>query len=292
MRTTKPIAEQPGTRCVTTLLLATLAVSACATAGRPAERTISSAAATDASRTFQREYDQQLRDDPVSCLTTIAAHYLPPGSVASISVNSTTTLDFEATDEALIVRHGPEQHRIEAHAVLPLDDRHTLSISRQELDWRVLVHDHDTSRRASFSGVRWFPVDDRLIVEARWAPTSPREPMLLQTSRGVSKTLYVAGTASFTLDGASASLLVFAYSADPQPGEPLLIPFRDATSGEQSYAAGRYLEPEAPTGTTLTLDFNRATNPLCAYSEHYNCPMPPRFNVLPFAIEAGAAQPH
>ena len=116
--------------------------------------------------------------------------------------------------------------------------------------------------------------------------------MLLQTSRGVSKTLYVAGTASFALDGMSASLLVFAYSAEPQPGEPMLIPFRDATSGQQSYAAGRYLEPEAPTGPTLTLDFNRATNPLCAYSEHYNCPMPPRFNVLPFAIEAGAAQPH
>lgn len=285
--TNKLIAAQLGTRCVIALLVATLGACAAAQSTRAAPSSVN----IEASHEFQRQYDQQLRDDPTSFLTAVAAHYLAPGSATSIIIGPAITLDLQATDEALIVRRGPEQQRFEDSAVLPLDERHTLSISRQELDWRVLVHDRDTPRRASFSGVTWFPVDGRRIVAARYASKSPREPMLLQTSRGVSKTLYVAGEATFELDGAAATLLVFAYSAQPQPGEPLLIPFRDATSGEQTYAAGRYLELEAPTADALVLDFNRATNPLCAYSEHYNCPMPPRFNVLPFAIEAGAAQP-
>jgi uncharacterized protein len=84
---------------------------------------------------------------------------------------------------------------------------------------------------------------------------------------------------------------VFGYAPEPAPDEPLLVPFRDETSSHESYTAGRYLEPTLPVAGQLLLDFNRATNPLCAYSEHYNCPVPPRFNTLPVAIRAGAMTP-
>lgn len=272
-------------------LLLALVVGACTSGSTVAPEP--SVAAVDASREFQRSYDQRLRDDPTSFLTVIAAYYLAPGSRPA---RRTTTVDaelaFEATADALLVGHGEAQHRLIDGAKLELDDRHTLSVSRQELDWRVLVHDRQAPLRTRFPGVAWFPVDARFIVEARWRPSSPREPMLLQTSRGVSKTLYVAGEAELELDGVTMTLLVFGYAAEPTPAESMLIPFRDASSGEQTYAAGRYLEIEAPPGATLMLDFNRATNPLCAYSEHYNCPMPPRFNVLPIAITAGAQTPH
>ena len=245
-----------------------LAVSACATGSTAAPDL---PAAIAASREFQRGYDQQLRDDPASFLTTVAAYYLAPGDAIAAPVTSEIELTLGA------VEHG---------------QRHTLSISRQELDWRVLVHDQQAPLRAEFPGVAWFPVDARFIVTARYRPSSPREPMLLQTSRGVSKTLYVAGEAEFAIAGVTATLLVFGYAPEPGPGETMLIPFRDASSGRSSYAAGRYLEIDAPTGAELLLDFNRATNPLCAYSEHYNCPMPPQFNLLPVAIEAGARSPH
>jgi uncharacterized protein (DUF1684 family) len=209
-----------------------------------------------------------------------------------VSVSNEIELSLEATAEVLTVVHDGERHRFEERGTLAIDPRYTIVISRQEHDFRVLVHDSDAPPRSSFAGVSWFPVDATAIVTADYRAKSPREPMLLQTSRGERKTLYVAGEADFEFEGTTASLLVFAYAPEPQDGEPLLIPFRDATSGADTYAAGRYLEPEAPTGTTLLLDFNRATNPLCAYSEHYNCPMPPRFNVLPFPIEAGARTPH
>lgn len=271
------------------LLLSLLLASGCPTGSTSAPQ--ATASATQASHEFQRGYDQQLRDDPTSFLTTVAAHYLAPGETMTATITPELELTFAATADALTIEHGTAQHRFDDSGSFELDERHTLSISRQEHDWRVLVHDRQAPRRAAFAGVDWFPVDARWIVTARYQPRSPREPMLLQTSRGVSKTLYVAGETQFELQGMSASLLIFGYSAAPQPGEGMLIPFRDATSGVQTYPAGRYLELEAPTGESLVLDFNRATNPLCAYSEHYNCPMPPRFNLLAMVIEAGARRP-
>ena len=73
----------------------------------------------------------------------------------------------------------------------------------------------------------------------------------------------------------------------------LSIFFRDATTGHDTYPVGRYLEPEPVQGDPdrWVLDFNRAYNPTCAFSVHYNCPIPPRENVLPIAVRAGEMDP-
>ena len=63
------------------------------------------------------------------------------------------------------------------------------------------------------------------------------------------------------------------------------------TTDDATYAVGRYLEAELGEGP-IALDFNRATNPWCAYSEHYNCPVPPRDNAVPVAVRAGEKRPH
>jgi uncharacterized protein (DUF1684 family) len=66
------------------------------------------------------------------------------------------------------------------------------------------------------------------------------------------------------------------------------VPFRDATSGHDTYGAGRYLELPVHTGAdTYLLDFNDAYNPLCAYSPYFSCPYPPAENQLPVPIRAG-----
>jgi len=73
--------------------------------------------------------------------------------------------------------------------------------------------------------------------------------------------------------------------------ETLFIPFRDTLSGRETYGAGRYLDLEEETaedGTPfVTLDFNLAYNPYCAYNELYSCPLTPLENVLPIPIAAG-----
>jgi len=69
--------------------------------------------------------------------------------------------------------------------------------------------------------------------------------------------------------------------------------FRDRTTGRETYPVGRYLEPEPLQGDPdrWVLDFNRAYNPTCAFSPHYNCPIPPRENLLPVPVRAGEMDP-
>jgi hypothetical protein len=254
------------------------------------------AAELEQARAFQAEYDRELREDDRSFLTVVAAHYLAPGEQLELAlVDTGPKLRFEATADHLITTgiNGTDSARISETTLIPVGDdgRFAVAMSPQSDSWRVQIHDRDAPLRASFPGIAWLPLDPAVIVTARYERQPTREPALLQTSRGLTKTLYIVGEAHFELDGRALSLQAFGYTPLPTPNEPLLIPFRDQTSGHQTYTAGRYLELQAPDAAELELDFNRATNPLCAYSEHFNCPVPPRFNTLDAAIEAGAAAP-
>lgn len=71
----------------------------------------------------------------------------------------------------------------------------------------------------------------------------------------------------------------------------LFVPYRDLTSGKESYGGGRYLDVHIPEGNSLLLDFNLSYNPYCAYSHRYSCPIPPDVNTLKVAIEAGEKTP-
>jgi uncharacterized protein (DUF1684 family) len=74
----------------------------------------------------------------------------------------------------------------------------------------------------------------------------------------------------------------------PDAGGPrLFIPFRDATSGKETYASGRYIDLRENTTGMYELDFNRAYNPSCAYSEGFSCPVPPPENTLEVTVRAG-----
>ncbi len=89
------------------------------------------------------------------------------------------------------------------------------------------------------------------------------------------------GKATFVVNNEETSLVLY-YS-----GNGLFLPFRDATSGNTTYGAGRYLDLEIPAGDEIYLDFNLAYNPYCAYNDRWTCPVPPFENWLTVAIEAG-----
>jgi uncharacterized protein (DUF1684 family) len=84
----------------------------------------------------------------------------------------------------------------------------------------------------------------------------------------------------FSVDGNEGELTVF------KGGKNLFLPFADATNGESSYAAGRYVEVQERDGH-FVIDFNEAYSPYCAYSDRFSCPRVPRENKLPFNVEAG-----
>jgi hypothetical protein len=241
-----------------------------------------------AAAAFQRDYEAALLADDASFLTALAAHYLGSGDALALALAG-LQVELLATPEHVRVRIGAREQAVAPGDALELGDgRHFLLVSRQDEQLRVLVHDREAAARREFAGLPWFPIAAHLIVPARFEAAALREARELQTSRGVTKPLWLAGVYRFELAGQPLALEAFAYAPEPTPREPLLIPFRDASTGKTSYGAGRYLEPELG---EAWLDFNRATNPLCAYSDLYNCPMPPAFNRLDVAIEAGARAP-
>ncbi len=104
----------------------------------------------------------------------------------------------------------------------------------------------------------------------------------IEMSDGTSQEMRRAGYFRFGVDGTEARLTAFA-----SEGGELFVPFRDATSGKETYGSGRYVEAESRGNGTYELDFNRAYNPYCAYNESWRCPLPPRENWLTVAIRAG-----
>ena len=92
------------------------------------------------------------------------------------------------------------------------------------------------------------------------------------------------GYAEFRIDGHDLKL----YPVLEEPGaKELFYIFRDQTSGRETYGAGRFLYGPLPANGTVTIDFNRAYNPPCAFTAFATCPLPPKENRLPVRIEAG-----
>lgn len=140
----------------------------------------------------------------------------------------------------------------------------------------------------AFEGLSYYPPDETYRFELPLDEHEEKAVVTVGTSTGTEREYHEWGEFRFEVDGESVT--VQAYKADPDE-DRLWVPFRDATSGNETYGAGRYLdlEPEhhrTADGSWL-LDFNEAYNPTCAYNEAYECPLPPTANWLDVPIEAG-----
>jgi uncharacterized protein (DUF1684 family) len=135
----------------------------------------------------------------------------------------------------------------------------------------------------------WFPYDPayRFVV-----PLLPDEARIeVGSTRERERSATRAGWLGFAVDGVQSRVMALRVNEPGAKDDTLDVYFTDATSGRESYRM-RYLEVAAGTDGRLVLDFNRAYNPACAYSPHYNCPIPPRENHLTVAIRAGERLPH
>lgn len=134
-----------------------------------------------------------------------------------------------------------------------------------------------------FHELNYFDPDKRYLIQATFIKASGNEPVTLITNTGENQVYYVYGSAVFDLQGKTCSLKLLYQRGRAQ----LFAPFIDKTSGETTYGAGRYLDLAIPEGETITIDFNLAYNPYCAYMDTYSCPFPPKSNILNVAINAG-----
>ncbi len=153
---------------------------------------------------------------------------------------------------------------------------------------------HDTAV-ARFQGLHYWAVDEHYRVTARFKKIRDAEARAMKTS-GQRTPLYKPyGTLRFMLSGEKCVLTLY-QSADPQRphlGNYLLLAFTDLTTGAESYGGGRYLEyTTADVSGKMTVDFNYAFNPYCAYSAGYSCVIPPPENFLGVRVEAGVKKFH
>jgi len=145
------------------------------------------------------------------------------------------------------------------------------------------VRDTESRRRRDFAGIEYFPTDPAWRIEATWEPYErPREVPIKNILGQESKAL-VLGRAVFTRDGHTIGLLPLQES----PDDPLFFVISDLTSGQETYAAARFLYADPPREGRVVLDFNRAINPPCAFTPFATCPLPPKENELPIAVTAG-----
>ena len=147
------------------------------------------------------------------------------------------------------------------------------------------------AQKAGFDSLRYFAPDVNYRVEAHLHRTAATPTLTLARNDGGTDAYRHYADVDFTLPGQTQQqrlqLLQKVSPAGAQ--EPLFLPFADATNGPQTYGGGRYLDLPAPApgAEEITLDFNAAYNPFCAYNPEYSCPLPPAENRMSVAIEAG-----
>ncbi|MEU4472053.1 DUF1684 domain-containing protein [Micromonospora sp. NPDC023888] len=148
----------------------------------------------------------------------------------------------------------------------------------------------DHPLRVAYRGTPTYAPDRRWVLSARFVPfASPRPTTVGAAVEGLKHVYDAPGQIEFAVDGEPLSLTAFNGAT---PGS-LSVLFTDATSGVTTYPANRSLAVGAPDEQgRVTLDFNRATNLPCAYTDFATCPLPPAENRLPIAVEAGEKTPY
>lgn len=146
------------------------------------------------------------------------------------------------------------------------------------------VRDSEADSRVHFLGLDYFPLNESWRIEAAWIPFPEPREVYIQNIIGQREKEAIRGEAVFVRDGVEVRLLAI---WDGDPAEKLFFVISDATSGEETYGAARFVYADAPKDGHLVLDFNLAVNPPCAFTPFATCPLPPDQNQMPFAIRAG-----
>ena len=140
--------------------------------------------------------------------------------------------------------------------------------------------------RGKFYGLDYFPVNPELRFQVRLQRYSSPRAIRMATNTGEIRSGLLYGFFEFEVEDRNCHVQV--YRLEESFSEPaLFIPFLDATSGEETYEGGRYIDLIENTSGIYDLDFNRAYNPYCAYNPEYSCPAPPIENTVTAHIRAG-----
>ena len=146
------------------------------------------------------------------------------------------------------------------------------------------VKDRENPARAEFKGTDYYPADRKWVVNARFEPYQPPKKVPILNVLDMTTEEISPGALAFEVDGRPYRLEALKEKGEEQ----FFIIFADQTNRTETYGAGRYLYADPPGADgRVTLDFNRAYSPPCAFTKYATCPLPPRQNRLPLRVEAG-----
>jgi hypothetical protein len=167
-----------------------------------------------------------------------------------------------------------------------------IQLFREEYQAKFLKSERSPLTEKDFVNLRFFNPDQRYVFKASFEATPNAPTFDMPTYSGITKPYVQYGWIHFTHEGKQLKLAVYQnlqLRVMPKFKDHLFLPFKDETNGEATYGGGRYIDLSTSdiVGGKLTLDFNKCYNPWCAYSDGFNCPIPPRDNHLPVKISAG-----
>jgi uncharacterized protein (DUF1684 family) len=262
------------------------------------EPKIDTRAHTQEIQQWQKTRDERLRKDD-SWLTLIGLHWLKEGE-------NTVTLTKAGAPAVRLLRNGAQTllHPDPSMTVggkpvagdVPLladtdKDGPTIvqmgsvrfNVIKRGERYGLRVKDAEAETRTHFKGLEYYPIDPKWRVTARFEAYHPPKKIPITDVTGATSDSISPGALIFELEGKE-------YRLDPvleEGSDEYFIIFRDLTSRDTTYGAGRYLyAPMAKDGKTV-IDFNKAYNPPCAFTPFATCPLPPLQNRLPLRIEAG-----
>lgn len=310
-RVSGPAAAAPAAALLALLLHVSTASAAPAkpVALTPAERD-SIAAAIEKDRASENEW---LKSGPTSYLATVlrvdylSHRSLVLGRAADCDVRVD---DPEMPEHALRATVVGDSFRVEAldAAVLPVRGeqplrdalvppstlklgRWSVRLSHQRFP-AIIVFDPKSPRYADWKPMPWFPVDLAWRFVAPLTPNPKADTVIVLSTRGNERRAVRVGWFDLAAKGRRFRLEAHRLLEPGVDEKAISVFFRDALAGTETYDVGRYLDLEELPGGRWLLDFNLAYNPACAWSDHYNCPIPSKANTLKFAIPAGAKHPH
>jgi uncharacterized protein (DUF1684 family) len=266
-----------------------------------------------AAQTDRADTEKWLKESPTSYLAAIMRRDFddkPTLTVGRAADNDVRVDDPEMSDHHLRITVAGDSFRVEAvdpDARFKVRDeerreamlgpggigvgRFNLRLSHQRFP-AIIVFDPKSPLFAQYHGLEWFPVDFKYRYELPLTPNPAPDTVIIASTRGNQRRAVRVGWFDFMV-GKTKCRLEATRLLEPGVGEEDFgLFFRDATSGRQSYALGRYVEAQPLGDGRYVLDFNNAYNPACAVSEHYNCPIPPKANHLKVAIKAGEMDAH
>jgi len=169
--------------------------------------------------------------------------------------------------------------------------RYTLRLSHQRFP-AIIVFDPRSPRFKDYKGLRYYPVDLAYRYVVSLTPSPRPDTVIILSTRGNRRRALRVGWFDFKVGTTSCRLEATRLLEPGVDEHSVSVFFRDATSGKDTYAVGRYVDPTPQPDGRYVLDFNAAYNPACAFSPHYNCPLPPKDNTLTAAIRAGEMDSH